>query len=140
MNLKLKNTLIILATLFLGIVIGFLINGRLSQMRIDSMRENFTQKGMDYSFMRALDPTPSQMENIRPILDKYNDIRMENLETHWKQQKEILDAFESEIKPYLTDQQIKKLNSLKQNYKNRQYNFKKHKRKNGSNRRGQNRN
>ena len=110
-----KNTLIIIATLILGFVIGFLANSRLSQIRIDNMRQEFTQRGMDYRFIRALEPSPEQLKIIRPILDKYNDIRMNNLQTHWEDQKQIFDDFEDEIKPYLTNQQLLKFERIKDN-------------------------
>jgi len=128
MNLRLKNTLIIIATLFLGIVIGFLINGRLSQIRIDNMRQNYAQKGMDYRFMRVLNPTDKQMKVLRPIFDKYNNIRMENLENHWKTQREIFDNFEEELKPHLTMEQINRLNRIKQNFGNQPPGFENRKR------------
>lgn len=112
----------------MGIVIGFLINGRLSQLRIDNMRQNYAQKGMDYRFLRALDPTDEQMKILRPIFDKYNNIRMENLEKHWKNQKDIFDDFEEELKPHLTIEQINRLNRVKQKYGNQPPGFENHKR------------
>jgi len=138
MNLRLKNTLIIIATLFLGIVIGFLVNGRLSQIRIDNMRQNYAQKGMDYRFMRVLNPTDKQMKVLRPIFDKYNNIRMENLENHWKTQREIFDNFEEELKPHLTMEQINRLNRIKQNFGNQPPGFENRKRGKGRNHRGRN--
>ncbi|PLX01665.1 MAG: hypothetical protein C0595_14085 [Marinilabiliales bacterium] len=140
MNLQLKNTLIIIATLFLGIIIGFLVNGRLSQIRIDNMRQNYAQKGMDYRFLRALNPTDKQMKVIRPIFDKYNNIRMENLEEHWKTEREIFDNFEEELKPHLTTEQINRLSRIKQKFNNKPPGFENHNRGKGRKQRRGNRN
>ncbi len=82
MNLGLKNTLVIIRTLLLGVVIGFLVSGRLTRMRIENMRQDFARQGMDYRFMRTLKPSPEQLEDIRPIFDKYNEIRREQFEEH----------------------------------------------------------
>jgi hypothetical protein len=116
MNLRLKNTLVIVGTLLLGVVIGFLVSGRLTRIRIENMRQDFARQGMDYRFMRALDPSPEQMEDIRPIFDKYNEIRREQFEEHLERQRRIFGDFESELRPYLSPRQLEKMDRIKRDF------------------------
>ncbi len=127
MNLGLKNTLVIIGTLLLGVVIGFLVSGRLTRMRIENMRQDFARQGMDYRFMRTLKPSPEQLEDIRPIFDKYNEIRREQFEEHLQKQRKIFGEFESELRPYLSPRQLDKMERIKQNFGNEFPGFRRHK-------------
>ena len=115
MNPGSRNTLIIIGTLILGFAIGFLVNGWLTRIRIDNMRQDFAQRGMQRQIMRIIQPDAAQMKELQPIFDKYNTIRLENMESHFEQQRKIFNEFKSEIKPCLRKDQLMKLDSFQQN-------------------------
>lgn len=119
MGFKLKNSLIIIATLILGIIIGFLISGRFTKVRLDKMKQNFTEQGMNRHMMKVLQPSPEQLEQIRPIFDKYGEMRREQLFEHHQLQQEIFQEFEQELKPHLNKEQIERLQEMKDGSRDR---------------------
>jgi len=114
MNLRIKNSLIVVGTLMIGIVIGFLISGRLTELRMENMRQDFMEKGMERQLLRVIEPSPEQMQELRPIIDKYAEIRRESLIEHRQSQKQIFDDLEDELKPHLSQEQFLRLQQLKQ--------------------------
>jgi len=119
MSSKLKNSLIIVATLLLGVIIGFLISGRFTKLRLDNMKLNFTEQGMNRHMMKVLQPSPEQLDEISPIFDKYGEIRREQLFEHHQVQQKIFKDFEEELIPYLNDDQIKRLKEMKEGGRDR---------------------
>lgn len=119
MSFKLKNSLIIVTTLILGIIIGFLISGRFTKIRLDRMKQNFTEQGMNRHMMRVLQLSPEQMVETRPIFDKYGEIRREQLVEHYQFQQEIFEDFEEELRTYLSQDQMERLQRLKESSRNK---------------------
>ena len=113
MDLRVKNTLIVVGTLLIGIIIGFLVNGRLTSMRMDNMRQNFIERGMERQLMNVIDPSPEQMEKIRPVFYDFEEKRHQQLFEHRDEQREIFEEFEDELKPYLSSEQLERLQLLK---------------------------
>ena len=119
MNDKLKFTGIIIGTLLIGFVIGFLTNGRLVKSRIDRMQSFYTEKGADRAFMRVLDPTPEQMEKVRPILQRHAQQNRELLTNHRVEQQALFIELENELRPFLTHEQMERLDDLKNRWRQR---------------------
>jgi Spy/CpxP family protein refolding chaperone len=119
MNDKIKFSGIIIGTLLIGFVIGFLTNGRLVKSRIDRMQSFYTEKGANRAFMRVLDPTPEQMEQIRPILQQHARQNKELLKHHRSEQQALFLELENELRPLLTDEQMEKLEELKHRWQER---------------------
>lgn len=119
MNEKLKFTGIILGTLIIGFVIGFLTNGRLVKFRMDRMQSFYTEQGANRAFMRVLDPTPEQMEQIRPILQRHAQQNRELLDHHRSEQRLLFQELEDELRPILTEEQMEKLELLKRRWDQR---------------------
>ncbi len=113
MNLKIKNSLIVVGTLMIGIIIGFLINGRLTSMRMDNMRQIFIERGMEKQLMNTINPSQEQMKKIRPIFDNFEEKRRQQLFEHRDEQKVIFEEFENELKPLLSPEQFERLQQLK---------------------------
>lgn len=107
--MKLKSILIIIATLLIGFVLGFLTNGQLTKQRI----EKFVHRGPYEGFkMRVLDiihPDQLQLEEIEPILDKYAKKMQETVAQSKYSMKTLHDDMMEELEPYLNDYQIQKL-------------------------------
>ena len=119
MNDKIKFSGIIIGTLLIGFVIGFLTNGRLVKSRIDRMQSFYTEKGANRAFMRVLDPLPEQMEKIRPILQQHARQNKELLKHHRSEQQALFLELENELRPLLTDEQMEKLEELKYRWQER---------------------
>jgi len=119
MNDKIKFAGIIIGTLLIGFVIGFLTNGRLVKSRITRMQSFYTEKGADRAFMQVLDPTPEQMEKVRPILQRHAQQNRELLNHHRDEQQLLFVELEDELRPLLTQEQMERLEDLKNRWRQR---------------------
>lgn len=119
MNEKLKYFLSLLAVLIIGMILGFLINGRLVHQRVDRMRNYFTQQGFGREFMMVLDPTPAQMEKIRPVLRNYAMKNHKNMIQYREGQAKLMMNLQKDLKPYLNPDQIRRLDGLRNRWDRR---------------------
>ena len=112
MKKTITYTSIIVLTLLIGFIIGFLVSGRVTRQKIRKMRSEFTDQGFNRQFMRVLHPSPEQMEQLKPILKDYARKHRETMESLHGEQEELFQDFKSEIEPYLTDEQIQRLEKM----------------------------
>lgn len=119
MNNKQKYTLTLLAVLIIGMILGFLINGRLVNRRVDRLQEYFTERGFGREFMMVLDPTPEQMEKIRPILRNYALQNHKNMTQYREGQAQLMKDLQKDLKPYLNPDQIRRLSELRNRWDRR---------------------
>jgi hypothetical protein len=115
MNSKIKYSLIIISTLLIGMVIGFLIGGRITSSRVENMRSYFTNQGFNSEFMRIIKPTPEQRDIIIPILEKHAVQNRELMINFHKGQKDLLVNLKTELDSHLGDEQIDRLNHVLEN-------------------------
>ena len=112
MKLQLKNSLILAGTLFLGIIIGVLLSGRIMRSRVEHMKNFYTERGFNRQIMRAIKPTDKQMEQLRPVFRdqaKKNQSLFENCQ---KKHRELLEGFRTQLEQYLTDEQLHRLDEM----------------------------
>jgi len=117
MKRKITYISLFTATLLIGFVIGFLVNGRLTRARIEKMRNAFTEQGFDREFMRVLHPTPEQMEQLKPILKKYADLHRDLMADYRNNQHDLFIELRKEIDPYLTDEQKERLDNIRNRWR-----------------------
>ncbi len=118
-NNKLTYTALFVATLLIGVVIGFLVQGAITGSRIKKMRSTFTERGMNREFMHAVRPTPEQMEQLSPILKKYAGMKRDLMRDYRSNQHEQFLEFRQEVNPYLTPGQKERLNQIDNRWKQR---------------------
>lgn len=119
MNNKQKYTFTLLAVLIIGMILGFLINGRLVHRRVDRLQEYFTERGFGREFMMVLNPTPEQMEKIRPILRDYALKNHQNMAQYREGQAQLMKNLQKDLKPYLNQDQIRRLSELRNRWDRR---------------------
>ncbi len=110
---------IIIATLLIGFIIGFLVNGRVTRHKIRNMRSEFTDQGFNRLFMRVLHPTLEQMEQLKPILRKHAENHRGIMKSFHSEQEALFQDFRSDIQPYLTEEQIQRLDEMHEKHKRR---------------------
>jgi len=105
MKTKTKTTLVILSTLIIGIIFGFLLHANIMKFRFEQMSELRKPGGLIKKMENIIDLNEKQKSKIEPILRKHEDhfrkFRNEALNQ--------LDSLRIEIKQYLTEEQIEKL-------------------------------
>lgn len=103
--MKTKPVLIIIATLIIGFVIGFLTNGQITKSKIDKFVKFGTHEGFKGMYYRVIQPDDEQLKVIDPILDKYGELIHENVSTMQESMKELHQKMVGEIEPFLTEEQ-----------------------------------
>jgi hypothetical protein len=109
MNVKLKMTFVILATLILGIIIGAMLSRVLIQNRIRNIISKRNPAVFVPFFEDRIEPRPRQSNEIREILRKYAK-RIDEIHANFRV--ELESSFESlrtELEPLLTPEQKKRL-------------------------------
>lgn len=109
MNLKLKNTLIIVVTLVLGMLIGVLICGRFTKMKLEKIKNYYTERGFKRQFIKTVNPTPEQLKKLEPFLKENGRENKELIREFKKRRQELYQKFKKDISGILTPAQLQKL-------------------------------
>ena len=112
MKTKFKYSLILVSTLLIGMVVGFLISGRITSTRVDKMKNYYTDTGFNREFMNILRPSPEQRDEIIPILRKYAGYNRALMADFREGQKDLFFDLRSELGEYLDDDQLKRLDHV----------------------------
>ncbi|UBM62772.1 hypothetical protein LA303_02035 [Candidatus Sulfidibacterium hydrothermale] len=128
MNDKTKYTLAFIAVLLIGFVLGFLVSGRLIHNRINRMQRYYTPTGFRYEIRRILRPTPEQWQKMKPVLEEYARKNRENMMNFRQQQIEFIKKLQHDLKPFLSPQQIKRLEKLEWHRRKMMKNHRMHRR------------
>ncbi|MFH1762277.1 MAG: hypothetical protein ABIA63_14360 [bacterium] len=120
MNLKIKSSLIIIATLLIGITIGVLGVRLIARPPLPKMiHQEMTHKVLKMRIKRMIGPTAEQWEKIEPVLKKYARRMHEKMEKDHHFIRLQKDSLISEIKPFLTREQLAKLVKFEKHEKKR---------------------
>lgn len=114
--MKTKSIIIILTTLIIGFVIGFLVNGQLTKNRIQSFVKQGTHDGFKMRFFDIIDPDEAQRVAIEPILEEYAEKTNEIVESFREEMKSIHDEMIGKLEPYLNEDQIERLKDAQERF------------------------
>jgi len=110
MTARTKSTLILIATLGLGIALGSLITGAAVNRRLDRIAEMRTARGMAFFLERAIQPeSEAQREAIRAVLEDAAPAFTEVMRESRERMARLTDSVRSELEPLLTDEQRARL-------------------------------
>jgi hypothetical protein len=118
--MKIKFVLIIIATLVIGFIIGFITNGQITKSKIRNFVKTGTHEGFKGRYYRILQPDDEQRKSINPILDKYGVIIHENVTTMQQQMKDTHEEMLNEIEPYLNEEQKERLSESIKKFERRE--------------------
>ncbi len=114
--MKTKSIIIILSTLFIGFVTGFLVNGQLTKSRIQSFVKQGTHDGFKMRFFDIIDPDEAQRAAIEPILEEYAEKTNEIVESFREEMKSIHDEMILKLEPYLDKEQIERIKDAQERF------------------------
>jgi hypothetical protein len=110
MTARTKSTLILFATLALGMVLGSLITGAAVNRRLERLAETRTARGMIFFFERAIQPeSDAQREAIRTVLEDAAPAFTEVMRESRERMARLTDSLRAELEPLLTDAQKARL-------------------------------
>jgi len=107
-----KSILKTFIILFIGIVIGVLAGGRFTMHKIHRANNMRSEHGFVSEVSRLLDLSQSQLDAISPIINDFarlNHLRHDSLRV---QEKRAYGNFRTDLEPYLSAQELKKLRRL----------------------------
>ncbi|MDZ7723334.1 MAG: hypothetical protein U5R06_11155 [candidate division KSB1 bacterium] len=104
-----KSTLILIVTLLIGMAIGVLGYRVYMLQRIREFKDHRADLMFEKLFARVVQPTPEQADTLRVIWQKYREQLESNHKQVLKETKTILDSMFKEMRPLLTEEQIKRL-------------------------------
>jgi AraC-like DNA-binding protein len=110
--MKAKPIILILATLFIGFVLGMLTSAQIRYHKLNPVRVFFSEERFREGFYRAIQPDEQQKVKIDLVLDKYAKINSE-LQTNFRKEFDSsMKEFRKEIDTYLTKDQIARLKEM----------------------------
>lgn len=109
MNVKLKTSLFIIFTLFIGIVIGAMLNRAVLHNRVQRVFQKRAPNVFVQSYLEAIKPDQEQQKQITKILDVYAQ-RMSEIREKNRQDLEVLmESMLAELETVLTPEQMERL-------------------------------
>ena len=112
MNSKLKNSLILVGTLLIGLVLGVLISGRVMHSKVANFRNFYTEQGFNRQIMNVIRPTEQQRKQLQPVFraqaKRNHDLFIQCRENH----RDLMEQFKQELNQYLTAEQMKRLERM----------------------------
>jgi len=111
--MKIKPILMFAIILVIGFVIGFLVSGQITRRKHKAFIEQRTHEGYKKRFYYMLELDQEQMKKIDPVLDKYADNNQLLVRSFREKLGAQRDSLKDEIKAFLTDEQLEKLQSLR---------------------------
>jgi hypothetical protein len=104
---KVKLTLVLLVTLGLGFMIGYLVRDVAMRTHFREMSRMRQGEGITEMIENRLDLSQSQKDQMSSLLQKYN-VRLRTVHQNFRRElTSTLDSMKNEMSPYLTDEQKK---------------------------------
>lgn len=110
--MKAKSILIITATLLIGFVIGFLVNGRLTQQKFQRFVSQDHFDAFKFRMMDAIKPDINQVKDIVPILDEYAEKVHLTMEESKSDINILHENMIKDLSPYLDEHQLERLEEV----------------------------
>lgn len=111
--MKTKSILIIALTLILGFLLGILSTGMIQRAQFKKIRNFQTERGFGNHIIHIIEPTDNQLESIQPILDKYGKEIRSTGKAFRNEMKILMDSMHQELRPFLTEEQFKRMQKRK---------------------------
>ena len=113
MDIKLKSYLLLVGTLVIGLVLGFLLTTFIVRHRVEAIREHGPDPVNLGRLMHQLDLNAEQKAQIKPLIESIKDKSRTLREQHIKEQMAVRDSIIESIIPLLNDSQKLELDEVR---------------------------
>ena len=115
-----KTIMTIAGLLAIGFIAGFFTHRYTVQQRIEKVARLRVPRGFEERLFQMIDADAEQREQLQPIVAKYalrvaEEFREQNQAHH-----RIIDSMHQEIKPYLSDAQLERLERFHRRFRFRE--------------------
>lgn len=114
--MKTRPVIIIIATLIIGFIIGFVVNGYITRQKFQSFVNQDHQNALKFRMMDIIRPDAGQTKDIEPILDDYAQKVHESMMQSKAQMKSLHEELIGDLEPYLNPQQMERLLHAQQRF------------------------
>lgn len=110
MSPRMKSTLLLLATLVIGLVLGALINGYFVRQRLDRIGDLMTPAGFGGRIEEVIGPTSEeQREAVRRVLDAAAPQAVAIMRESRSRMRALSDSVRTELEAILSPEQLQRL-------------------------------
>lgn len=109
MKVEFKSSVILLTTLFLGIVLGLVSQGSFQRLRERQVTAIRRPPGFVAHMEDVIAPTATQDSVVRPVLERTAEANQRIIETARAALRQSIDAMQRELTPVLTAEQRERL-------------------------------
>ncbi|MCB0629508.1 MAG: hypothetical protein R2824_11975 [Saprospiraceae bacterium] len=110
--MNIKGILTVVGLLALGFIGGFFTHRQVTIKQVQQVREIAQERGFQRHLLDFIEPTPDQREQLEPIIQRYAKQMGKQMMEHRQERQILIDAMHDEIKPLLSDGQLKKLDDF----------------------------
>lgn len=112
-----KIILAITSLIAIGFVGGFFTHRFITKKTITKVKELNAPPGFQEHLFHRIDATPEQTEQLHPIIFKYGQQIAEVGRESREKRRKIIDQMHEEIKPYLTEEQVHRLDRFSRRFR-----------------------
>ena len=110
--MKTRAVLTIIIAILTGFALGYVTSNQVRHLKTKDVRRMSSKKTFKERSIEIIVPDETQMEELDPMLDKYAH-RFDSLRKVTSDQyKSFVEEFHTEIFPYLTEDQIARMNEF----------------------------
>ena len=110
MSARFKSTLILLATLVLGALIGALLNARFADQRIERLSSLRTSQGFVHYIDRSIDyEDEAQREDVLAVLERSSARMADHMQSSRQMTFTLIDSTRQELAAVLNERQLEQL-------------------------------
>ncbi len=110
--MKAKLILLVIVTLVIGFILGWLTSAQIRLHRLQPVRLYFSEDRFREGFYKAIQPDEKQKAEIENILDKYARVNSDFQENFRKELDSNMKAFRKELDSKLTKEQLARLKEI----------------------------
>jgi cytosine/adenosine deaminase-related metal-dependent hydrolase len=110
MTARVKSSLLLVATLLIGMVLGALLNARLAEQRLERIASLRSARGFSAFIERSIEyRDEAQREAVRAILDRAGARMTAHMEETRREVRALFDSTRAELSTVLTEEQLEQL-------------------------------
>lgn len=111
-----KIALVLISLVSIGFIAGFYTNRYLVKQKINRIANMRYADGLKQSIYEKIGATPEQREKLAPAIEKYADKVALVYQESRMIRREMMDSLRAEVKPILSEPQIKELENFCDRY------------------------
>lgn len=109
---KTRAILSLLFSLILGFVLGFFVSQEIVRHRVKDVESLSSYESFKTRLYTIIEPNADQIQQIEPIIEQFSD-KMEGLKKRFRSEYgKIIQDFHNELKPFLSEEQVGKLDQF----------------------------